>query len=263
MLDVKDLFIHFYDDPEGRHAVNGISFSISQGEILGLVGESGSGKTMTAMAVAGLGDSTRARYSGNIVLDGTDILSLTPQQLRKIRGRDIGVVFQEPMTSLNPVKKIGPQIEESLLIHTKMNAQERKAAALEAMESVELPDPERVYKKYPHELSGGMLQRAMIAAAIVSKPKIILADEPTTALDVIIQAQILKLLKKINSQYGTSILFISHNLNVVQKICSRVCVMQSGNIVESGPTEEIFHFPSHPYTKKLIAAIPTRDKKIT
>ena len=263
MLDVKDLYIHFLDEPDGKYAVNGINFSIDRGEILGLVGESGSGKTMTAMAVAGLTDLSRVQCSGSIFLDGTDILSLSPQELRKIRGRDIGVVFQEPMTSLNPVKKIGPQVEESLFIHTKLSSAERRAAALEAMASVELPDPETVYGKYPHELSGGMLQRAMIAAAIVSKPKIILADEPTTALDVIIQAQILKLLKKINLQYGTSILFISHNLNVVRKICSRVCVMQSGNIVESGITEDIFRCPEHPYTKKLIAAIPTRDRKIT
>jgi ABC-type dipeptide/oligopeptide/nickel transport system ATPase component len=262
MLSVKNLRVHFYDAPEDEYAVNDVSFSIDHGDILGLVGESGSGKTLTAMSIAGLLDTDRASCSGSIILDGVDLLSLEPEQLRRIRGRDIGVVFQEPMTAMNPVIKIGPQVEESLRIHTDLDKAARKAAALDAMDAVELDDPETVYNKYPHELSGGMLQRVMIAAAIISKPKMILADEPTTALDVIIQAQILQLLKKINSKRGTSILFISHNLNVVRKLCERVCVMQGGILVEEGPTEQIFRHPKQPYTQKLIAAIPTRDKKL-
>ncbi|MBQ8974945.1 MAG: ABC transporter ATP-binding protein, partial [Oscillospiraceae bacterium] len=177
MLEVKNLHIHFHDAPEGEYAVNGVSFSLEHGDILGLVGESGSGKTLTAMAIAGLLDAGRVSCEGSIFLDAVDILSLDAEELRKIRGREIGVVFQEPMTSMNPVVKIGPQVEESLLIHTDMDRTQRRAAALDALAAVELDDPELVYGKYPHELSGGMLQRVMIAAAIVSKPKIILADE--------------------------------------------------------------------------------------
>lgn len=182
--------------------------------------------------------------------------------MRKIQGKDLSVVFQEPMTSLDPVMRIGPQVEESLRIHTRMNALERRAAALSAMEEAELRDPEIVYEKYPHELSGGMLQRVMIAAAIVSEPKLLLADEPTTALDVTIQTQILELLKKINREKGTTILFISHNLNVVRKLCSRVAVMHKGKIVEEGTAEAVFYHPQDAYTQRLIAAIPTRDKRL-
>ena len=166
------------------------------------------------------------------------------------------------MTSLDPVMKIGPQVEESLRIHTKKNAKERKAAALSAMAAAELPDPEVIYGKYPHELSGGMLQRVMIAAAIISHPRLLLADEPTTALDVTIQAQILQLLKKINAECGTSILFISHNLNVVRKLCSQIVVMNKGCIVERGSTEQIFYHPQEEYTRRLIAAIPTRTRRL-
>ena len=166
------------------------------------------------------------------------------------------------MTSLDPVMKIGPQVEESLRIHTKKTAKERKAAALAAMAEAELPDPELLYEKFPHELSGGMLQRVMIAAAIISRPRLLLADEPTTALDVTIQAQILQLLKKINAEFGTSILFISHNLNVVRKLCSRILVMNKGDIVERGSTEQIFNHPQEEYTRRLIAAIPTRTRRL-
>lgn len=196
MLEVKDLRIHFHSAPEGHDAVKGISFSVGDGEIIGMVGESGSGKTVTAMAVSGLLPPGAAECSGNICLDGLDLLHCTPEELRRRQGTDLAVVFQEPMTSLDPVMKIGPQVEESLRIHTKKNAKERKAAALSAMAAAELPDPEVIYGKYPHELSGGMLQRVMIAAAIISHPRLLLADEPTTALDVTIQAQILQLLKR-------------------------------------------------------------------
>ena len=171
------------------------------------------------------------------------------------------MIFQEPMTSLDPVMRIGPQVEESLRIHTRMNALERRAAALSAMEEAELRDPEIVYEKYPHELSGGMLQRAMIAAAVVARPKLLLLDEPTTALDVTIQAQILELLKKLNRESGISMLFISHNLNVVRKLCTRTAVMQRGVLVEEGDIETVFRHPRHPYTQRLIAAIPTRHRK--
>ena len=262
MLEVKDRRIHFRSAPEGHDAVKGISFSVGDGEIIGMVGESGSGKTVTAMAVSGLLPEGAAECSGSICLDGLDLLNCTPEELRQRQGTDLAVVFQEPMTSLDPVMKIGPQVEESLRIHTKKTAKERKEAALAAMAEAELPDPEVLYEKYPHELSGGMLQRVMIAAAIISRPRLLLADEPTTALDVTIQAQILQLLKKINREFGTSILFISHNLNVVRKLCSQIVVMNKGAIVERGSTDQIFYHPQEEYTRRLIAAIPTRTHRL-
>ena len=182
------------------------------------------------------------------------------QRIRAIQGKDICVVFQEPMSAMDPTMRIGKQVEECLRVHTDLSAQERRQRALQALRDVELPDPEGVYRKYPHELSGGMLQRVMIAAAIVARPRLLLADEPTTALDVTIQAQILALLKRLNREMGMSILFISHNLHVVRKLCTRVAVMEKGRIVETGPVDQIFFHPQAPYTQRLIAAIPTRRK---
>ena len=199
--------------------------------------------------------------TGAILFQGKDMFRASREELRAMRGKDICVVFQEPMTSMDPVMRIGPQIEEALLVHTDLSPAERKAKALQAMADAELPDPETLYYKYPHELSGGMLQRAMIAAAIIIRPKLLLLDEPTTALDVTIQAQILELLKKLNRESGISMLFISHNLNVVRKLCTRVAVMQRGLLVEEGETDRVFYHPQHPYTQRLIAAIPTRTRK--
>jgi ABC-type dipeptide/oligopeptide/nickel transport system ATPase component len=234
---------------------------MDSGEILGLVGESGSGKTVTAMTISGLMNRSQSVCTGEIWLDGVELLSCDREQLRKLQGRDIGVVFQEPMSSMNPVMRIGPQIEESLHIHTTMTPAERKERALYVMAAVELPEPEAVYEKYPHELSGGMLQRAMIAAALATRPKLLLCDEPTTALDVTIQAQILELLKRVNREFKIGILFISHDLNVVRKLCTRVAVMYQGKLVEEGPVDQVFYHPQHEYTKRLIAAIPTRKKR--
>jgi ABC-type dipeptide/oligopeptide/nickel transport system ATPase component len=259
MLEIRDLHVKFHD--RDREAVSGVSLHIEDGEILGLVGESGSGKSVTAMSIAGLLPRRQCDYTGEILLDGKDLLHADRAELRKLHGKDIGVVFQEPMSSMDPLMKIGEQVEEVLLIHTKLTKEERRRMALEAMAAVELADPEAVYDKYPHELSGGMLQRAMIAAAIVIKPRLLLLDEPTTALDVTIQAQILDLLKKLNRESGISMLFISHNLNVVRKLCRRVAVMQRGVLVEEGETETVFHHPQHPYTQRLVAAIPTRRRK--
>lgn len=258
MLEIRDLHVKFHT--RDREAVAGISLTIHDGEILGLVGESGSGKSVTAMSVAGLLPRKQCAYSGEILLDGVELLHADRSVLRKVQGKDIGVVFQEPMSAMDPLMKIGRQVEEVLRIHTQLSREERKRLALEALEAVELPDPAAVYEKYPHELSGGMLQRAMIAAAVVARPKLLLLDEPTTALDVTIQAQILELLKKLNREFGISMLFISHNLNVVRKLCTRVAVMEKGHIVETGPTEQVFHDPQADYTKRLIAAIPTRKK---
>lgn len=259
MLEIQDLHVRFLT--RDREAVAGVSLSIREGEIVGLVGESGSGKSVTAMSVAGLLPRKQCEYSGSIFLDGTELLHADRAALRRVQGKEIGVVFQEPQSSLNPLMKIGPQVEEVLLVHTKLGRRERRHLALEAMAAVELPEAEAVYEKYPHQLSGGMLQRAMIAAAVIAKPKLLLLDEPTTALDVTVQAQILDLLKKLNRESGISMLFISHDLNVVRKLCGRVAVMQRGLLVEEGEAQEVFRHPRRPYTQRLIAAIPTRGRK--
>ncbi|MCI8970630.1 MAG: ABC transporter ATP-binding protein [Oscillibacter sp.] len=259
MLEIRDLHVKFHS--RNREAVAGVSLSIREGEIVGLVGESGSGKSVTAMSVAGLLPRKQCAYSGEIFLDGAELLHADRGTLRKIQGRDIGVVFQEPMSALDPLMKIGPQVEEVLRVHTKLGREERRRRAMEAMAAAELPEAETVYEKYPHQLSGGMLQRAMIAAAVIASPKLLLLDEPTTALDVTIQAQIQELLKKLNRESGVSMLFISHDLNVVRKLCGRVAVMQRGLLVEEGEAQEVFRHPRHPYTRRLIAAIPTRERK--
>ena len=258
MLEIRDLHVQFHTSD--HEAVRGISLKVDEGEIMGLVGESGSGKSVTAMMIAGLLRSDRVKTKGQILLDGKDMLAADGDDLLSYQGKDIGVVFQEPMSALNPVMRIGPQVEECLRVHTGLAKEKRRELALQAMRDVELDNVEEVYRKYPHELSGGMLQRVCIAAAIISHPRLLLADEPTTALDVTIQAQILELLKKLNRERNMSVLFISHNLNVVRKLCTRVAVMQKGLIVEEGETEQVFHHPQDPYTRRLIAAIPTRRK---
>ncbi len=256
MLDVHDLKVTFKSNR--KEAVRGIDFVMKPGQRVGLVGESGSGKTVTAMAISGLIERYNVEIEGKIVFDGKDLRNCSREELRKIQGRGIGVVFQEPMTSLNPLMKIGQQIEETLLLHTKRSKEERRALALEAMEKVGLPEPEVTYEKYPHQLSGGQRQRAMIASAMVILPKLLICDEPTTALDVRVQAQILKLLRSLSEEYGVGILLISHDLRVIRQLCDRVDVMYKGKIVEEGPTERVFNNPQHEYTKQLISAIPSR-----
>lgn len=261
MLEVCDLSIRFHDSASGRCAVENVSFSMEPGEMLGLVGESGSGKTVTALAIAGLLERSRSEIGGRILFNGRNLLECSRSELRQIQGRDIGVVFQEPMTSLNPLIKIGRQVEETLKLHTELSRAERRKWALDVMEHVGLKDPEATYEKYPHQLSGGQRQRAMIASAFIANPQLLICDEPTTALDVTVQAQILSLLSKINEAKGVGMLFISHDLSVVRKLCSRVIVMYRGHIVEQGPVEEIYTHPQDEYTQKLIAAIPTRRKR--
>ena len=256
MLDVHDLKVTFKSNR--KEAVRGIDFVMKPGQRVGLVGESGSGKTVTAMAISGLIERYNVEIEGEIVFDGKDLRNCSREEMRRIQGRGIGVVFQEPMTSLNPLMKIGPQIEETLLLHTKRSKEERRALALEAMEKVGLPEPEVTYNKYPHQLSGGQRQRAMIASAMVILPKLLICDEPTTALDVRVQAQILKLLRSLSEEYGVGILLISHDLRVIRQLCDRVAVMYKGKIVEEGPTERVFNDPQHEYTKQLISAIPNR-----
>lgn len=263
IMRVQDLVVHFKNAVPGKNAVNGVSFSIEQGEILGLVGESGSGKTVTALSMSGLLDRSACERGGSITFCGRELLNCPENDLLDLQGDELSVVFQEPMSAMNPTMKIGRQIEESLRVHTKLTAGERKLRALQAMEAAELPNPEELYNKYPHELSGGMLQRAMIAGAIINKPQLLFADEPTTALDVTIQAEILQLLTKLSRENGMAVLFISHNLSVVRKLCSRVIVMQKGKIVEENTVEGIFENPVHEYTRQLIAAIPRRDRRLT
>lgn len=260
MLEVRDLSIVFHDGEEPFTAVADFDLEMNAGEIVGIVGESGSGKSMTSHAIMGLLRSKGVELSGSIRFDGKEMLTMSDDELRDYQGEELSIIFQEPMTSLNPTMRIGKQVEESLRIHTKLSKAERKARALEAMELAELNDPERIYNCYPHELSGGMRQRVMIASALVLRPQLLIADEPTTALDVTIQAEILKTLKEINRKEGTSILFISHDLGVIRALCERVIVMQNGLIVEEGPVEQVFYHPQQEYTRQLIAARPTHKR---
>lgn len=262
LLEVKNLRVHFHDAAPDRFAVDGVSFTMEDGDILGLVGESGTGKTVTSMCIGGLLPREKADTEGSITLDGTEIFDCTQKELNRILGNEMAIVFQEPMTSFNPVYRIGRQVGESLYVHGKdLSKDRKKELVLKAMQDAGLPNAEEVYRKYPHELSGGMLQRAMIAAAIVTKPKLLIADEITTALDVSMQARILDRLKRLNRKNRVAILFISHDLHVVNRLCRHVIVMQRGKIVERGLTKEVFENPQHTYTKQLIAAIPSRNSR--
>ena len=261
MLEVSGLTVDFKTRAGAHRVVDGFDLSMDRGEIVGVVGESGSGKSMTAQTIMGLIDRRRVQVGGSVLFEGAELLTMDRARLRRYQGNELSIIFQEPMTSLNPVMRIGKQVEESLLLHTDLDAAARRDKALAAMAAAELPEPEKLYDQYPHQLSGGMRQRVMIAAALVLGPKLLIADEPTTALDVTIQAQIIQLLKKINREQNTAILFISHDLGVVRKLCSRVVVMNEGVIVETGPVEEVFLHPKEDYTKTLIASRPTRRKR--
>ena len=260
ILDVTDLHIEFHDHDVPEVAVEDFDLMLGKGEIVGIVGESGSGKSMSALAIAGLLNRKSLSKSGRIMFDGNDLLTCDRKTLRSYQGDEISIIFQEPMTSLNPVKRIGWQVEEPLFIHhPEISKELRKEKAIEMLRQVGLSNAEDVYSMYPHELSGGMRQRVMIAAAMIGNPQILIADEPTTALDVTVQAQIVELLKKLNNEMKTSIIFISHDLSLVNQLCQRVIVMQKGKIVESGKTIDVFTRPRDLYTKKLIAAIPKID----
>ncbi len=256
LLEVRNLSIEFYDHELPERVVKDFDLILQSGDRVGIVGESGSGKSMSALAIAGLLNRHDMSKKGEILFDGKDLLTLKRGELRQYQGKDIAMIFQEPMTSLNPVKKIGWQVEESLRLHTKLTKEECKQKAIELLKEVELPNAEEVYSMYPHELSGGMRQRVMIAAAMICEPKILIADEPTTALDVTTQGQIIELMKRLNEEKGTAILFISHDLSLVESLCEQVIVMKDGEIVESGSAKEIFKYPREQYTKELIAAIP-------
>ncbi len=261
LVDINDLSIHFPEGNSTFEAVKGISFSIEKGEIVGVVGESGSGKSMSALALMGLLPKDAVIASGTMCFQGEDLLAMRPEKRRQLCGNKMAMVFQEPMTSLNPVLKIEHQVGESLKIHTKLRNGKVHERVVKALSEVGLPDPEGLCSKYPHELSGGMRQRVMIAQAMINEPDLLIADEPTTALDCVVQAQILELLRDIHRTKGTSILFISHDLNVVRALCSRVIVVYNGRIVEEGKTEEVLLHPKHEYTRHLVASIPEGNKE--
>ncbi|MDR1862911.1 MAG: ABC transporter ATP-binding protein [Treponema sp.] len=261
LLEVKHLSIGVRRGKAFFTAVDDISFSIDQGEILGLVGESGCGKSLTCLSIPGLLAPELERTGGEILFKGRDLCSLSQKESDQIRGKEISMIFQEPAASLNPLHRVGAQIAEALELHGLGDKKKRLARVLDIMKSLGLEEPEKLSRAYPHELSGGMCQRVMIAIAAVCGPALILADEPTTALDTATQTQILELLRKINAELGASILFVSHDLGLVNRFCRRVLVMYGGKILEAGDREDIFNRPAHPYTQSLIGAIPRREQK--
>ena len=258
VLQVNDLQTTFFTDSGEIPAVDHVSFHVKEGEILGIVGESGCGKSVTSLSVMGLIPSPPGKIvGGEILFENSDLLKMSERQMRGIRGNDIAMIFQEPMTSLNPLFTIGNQMIEAILIHEKGWSKKKAVArAVEMLKLVGLPRAEEMMKDYPHQLSGGMRQRVMIAMALVCDPKVLIADEPTTALDVTIQAQILKLMKDLNSRLDTAVLLITHDLGVVAETCERVIVMYAGQVIEEAPVKQIFEDPQHPYTKGLIQSIP-------
>ena len=261
LLDIENLRTTFDIHVGKVQAVRGIDLHVDEGETVGIVGESGCGKSVSMLSILHLLPDYAKISADKMVFEDTDLTQLTPKMFRKISGDQIGMIFQDPMTSLNPLFTVGDQLIEPLRIHKGMSKQQAREVVLEKLRLVEIPDPESRMKQYPHELSGGMRQRIMIAMAIMCNPRLIIADEPTTALDVTVQSQIVKLLKRINQKKGTAILFISHDLSLVRRLCSRVIVMKDGRIVEQGAMEDIFENPQQEYTQKLIAAIPRCVKK--
>jgi oligopeptide/dipeptide ABC transporter ATP-binding protein len=261
LLEVRDLRVDFPLPGGVLHAVDGASFELRAGEALGIVGESGSGKTMALRALVGLLPRAARLAGGEIVFEGVDLASASAETLRAIRGRSIAMIFQEPMTALNPVMRVGEQIAEGPLVRLGYSRRRAHERALELMRLVGIPDPEERAGAYAHELSGGMRQRVMIAIALSMDPKLILCDEPTTALDVTIQDQILKLLASLRAQLGVSVVFVSHDLAVIAQTCRRVAVMYAGQVVETGPVEQVFREPRHPYTLGLLRSVPDVDDR--
>ena len=259
ILDVRHLTTELITDRGVVRAVDDVSFTLEKGEILGLVGESGCGKSMTSMSVMRLLSRADARISGEVLFDGVDLLALSDKEMNAVRGNKIAMIFQDVMTSLNPLMTIGRQIMEPMMVHRGMNKAEARAEAIRLLEDVGIPMPHKRVDEYPSSLSGGMRQRVMIAIALSCRPQILIADEPTTALDVTIQAQILELLRRVREKYGTAIIMISHDLGVISEMCDRAAVMYCGRIVEEGPIDRIFDNPLHPYTRGLLGCIPRLD----
>ena len=261
LLELNDLHTYFKTKKGIVKAVNGVSYRVEEGKTLGVVGESGSGKSVSAMSILRLLDGNGYIDSGEITFDNKDIVNISKNDMYKIRGNEISVIFQEPMTSLNPVFTIEKQISEVFMVHQKLSKKEAKEKCIEILNSVKIPNPENVLKQYPHQLSGGMRQRVMIAMALACEPKLLIADEPTTALDVTIQAQILRLMNDLKKDHGTSILFITHDLGVINEMADDVAVMYCGQVVEMAPVRTIFgkNEYSHPYTEGLMTSIPRLD----
>jgi oligopeptide transport system ATP-binding protein len=261
LLEVKDLHTSFFTDAGEVKAVNGISFYLDRGKVLGIVGESGSGKSVTAYSIMQILAGTGKIVSGSIKLDGQELVGAGEKVMKTVRGNKVSIIFQDPMTSLNPTYTIGHQLMEAILLHTDRNKEQAKERAIEMLRLVNVNEPEKRMNQYPHEFSGGMRQRVMIAMALACEPDILIADEPTTALDVTIQAQILDLMKSLQEELGMAIIMITHDLGVVAQMCDEVIVMYAGSICEQGTADEIFYNPRHEYTKGLLRSIPTEGKE--
>ncbi len=257
LLRINNLVTSFRINGEYYAAVDGVSLTVNENEVFAIVGESGCGKSALALSIMNLHNQTNTKIEGNIYFKNKDLLNLSVNELNSIRGRDIGMIFQDPLTALNPLMKIGAQIEESLFFHMSLSRDEKRNRAMELLEGVGIQSPALTYEQFPHELSGGMRQRAMIAIALACKPSLVIADEPTTALDVTIQAQILDLLKKLQKEMKSGIILITHDLGVVAEMADKVAVMYAGQIVETAVVSEIFKNPLHPYTRSLLASIPS------
>lgn len=261
LLDVRNLTTHFFTQDGVVKAVDDVSYNVARGETIALVGESGCGKTVSALSILRLiADPPGRIISGEVIFDGTDLLKLTGDAMRRVRGAKVSMIFQEPLTALNPVLTVGRQLSEALEYHLQMTPQEALAEAVRLLKVVGIPHPERRVNDYPHRFSGGMRQRAMIAMAISCNPQLIIADEPTTVVDVTIQAQLLELIRGITKELGTALILITHNLGIVARYANRVYVMYAGRIVESGPAVRVYHHPSHPYTAGLLASVPRLDE---
>lgn len=260
LLQIENLSTHFYTENGIVKAVDGISYHLDEGETLGLVGESGCGKSVSALSIMGLVSTPPGKIvDGKIKFDGNDLLKLNDSEMRRIRGNDIGMIFQEPMTSLNPVLTIGRQITESMELHLNLSRKSSRDRAVELLDLVGIPDPIQRLNDYPHHLSGGMRQRVMIAIAISCNPRLLIADEPTTALDVTIQAQILELMQSLCKEFGMALIIITHNLGIIARYAARVMVMYAGKIIETGTSQQIYHNQRHPYTQGLLKSVPRLD----
>jgi peptide/nickel transport system ATP-binding protein len=259
LLDVRDLRTTFTTDDGLVGAVDGVSFTVEPGQVVGIVGESGCGKSVTCLTVMGLNDPKSATSTGEVLFHGEDLLKASPKRLREIRGNEIAMIFQDPMTALNPVHTIGRQLAEAALLHNDMSKKQARARAVEMLGVVGIPRPDRRVDDYPHQFSGGMRQRVMIAMALINSPELLIADEPTTALDVTTQAQILRVIKRLQDEFGTALIMITHDLGVVAETADDVVVMYSAKVVESAPVHEIFKRPRHPYTWGLMGSLPRLD----
>jgi peptide/nickel transport system ATP-binding protein len=259
LLNVEDLRVSFRTDDGVVHAVDGVSYTVDTGRTLGIVGESGSGKTVSSLTTLGLTRSRNSTIEGRIMFQDEDMVAMADDRLRQIRGNDVSMIFQDPLSALHPFYRVGAQLVEAMQAHRSLSRKQARTRATELLEMVGIPDPHRRVDQYPHEFSGGMRQRAMIAMALSNEPKLLIADEPTTALDVTVQAQILALLNDLQSRLGTAIIIITHDLGVVAEVADEIAVMYAGRIVERGTTEQIFHAPQHPYTWGLLKSIPRLD----